>query len=532
MTYARQKRVLVVENDIHYRHSVQVLLEANGYTVFSAASADEGELIAAREKVHVALLDIRLKSDPDQDDLSGMILAEQLDPVIVTIMMSAYPSVEIVRSIYDDVAAFTFVNKEDPPSKLLEELAKAFEEKVRINLDLDIGWRGLCLEEVAREIEMDDKPAPEVLEAEVEELLCKLFKQADEVQVSQLIPADRIRSTSQSGAVLLQVQPHFARSGWGTYMVVKLAARDKIDVEAANYEEYVDGFIAGFRHTRIHHRVETHLLGGIIYTLVGTPVEECVDLGTFYTEHAASETVEVLTELFTEICERWYDSRNRRPRRTRDLMELYAKPLKLSVDRLEAAMAEAGLSDWAGGGKARHKIPGLKGQFVNPIEWLGRHPSLLAQSSLCSTHGDMHSRNLLVDRNRQAWLIDFYRTGRGHLFRDLVELESDVKFTLLEVTDLPSLLRFELALLSADHFNDAPTIPSFEEPELKKAFRVVQGIRHIAGQLADPGTDMQDYYQGLLLQTLAVIRLRHVTPEKKRHAYMAAALLVERLEEW
>ena len=67
---------------------------------------------------------------------------------------------------------------------------------------------------------------------------------------------------------------------------------------------------------------------------------------------------------------------------------------------------------------------------------------------------------------------------------------------------------------------------------MRKAFRVVQGIRHIAGQLADPGADMLDYYQGLLLQTLAMLRLRHVPPEKKRHAYLAASLLCERLEEW
>jgi hypothetical protein len=67
---------------------------------------------------------------------------------------------------------------------------------------------------------------------------------------------------------------------------------------------------------------------------------------------------------------------------------------------------------------------------------------------------------------------------------------------------------------------------------LKKAFGVVQGIRHIVGILADPGADMLDYYQGLLLQTLAMIRLRHVTPAKKQHAYLAAALLCERLEEW
>ena len=93
-------------------------------------------------------------------------------------------------------------------------------------------------------------------------------------------------------------------------------------------------------------------------------------------------------------------------------------------------------------------------------------------------------------------------------------------------------MRFESALLNAEHFDDAPTIPSFREPELRKAFRVVQGIRHIAGSLADPGADMLDYYRSLLLETLAMIRLRHVTPEKKRHAYLAAALLVERLEEW
>jgi thiamine kinase-like enzyme len=195
-------------------------------------------------------------------------------------------------------------------------------------------------------------------------------------------------------------------------------------------------------------------------------------------------------------------------------------------------LAEAGLSDWAGGDEKRHRVPGLRRRILNPVQWLREHPSLPSQASLCFTHGDMHSRNVLVDRDHHAWLIDFYRTGLGHLFRDLIELESDVKFTLLEVSDLPTLLRFESALLNAEHFNDAPTIPSFREPELKKAFSVVQGIRAIAGGLAEPGTDMLDYYQGLLFQTLAMIRLRHVSPLKKQHAYLAASLVCERLEEW
>ena len=530
MIDAYRGRVLVVDNDPDFRRSAQVLLNAQGYTVFTASDRCEARRIAPRERVHVAVLDIRLDSDPDRDDTSGLALADELDPLIVKIMLSAYPSVENLRSTFGDILAFAFVEKGECPDGLLKALERAFAEKVRINFDLSIYWRGISLEEVAREIEMEDKPDPAVLKSEIEEALGKLFYEADKILITRLIPAERIRSAAQSGAVLMKVQPHYPESGQGAPMAVKLAARDKINIEAVNYEQYVDRFIAGFRHTRIHRKVQTHLLGGIIYTLVGTPIEECVDLGTFYAEHTSEEMIEVLKELFTDICRLWYA--NRVSGEIHDMVKLYAKSLKLSVERLEAALEEAGLSDWAGMGEARHRLPGLRRRFVNPVEWLSRHPSLPTQASLCYTHGDVHSHNVLVDRDRHAWLIDFYRTGPGHLFRDLIELESDVKFSLLKVTDLTSLLRFESALLTREHFNDAPTIPSFQEPELRKAFRVVQGIRHIAGQLADPGADMLDYYQGLLLQTLAMLRLRHVPPEKKQHAYLAASLLCERLEEW
>jgi hypothetical protein len=43
---------------------------------------------------------------------------------------------------------------------------------------------------------------------------------------------------------------------------------------------------------------------------------------------------------------------------------------------------------------------------------------------------------------------------------------------------------------------------------------------------------MLDYYQGLLLQTLAMIGRRHIGPLKKRHAYLAASLLCQRLDHW
>jgi CheY-like chemotaxis protein len=528
---ARSGRVLVVDNDPHFRHSVALLLDAKGYTVFTASTRLEAMQIASRERVHVAVLDVRMESDPDHDDMSGLVLARELDPLIIKIMLTAYPSVEVVRSSFgDDVLAFTFVAKDECPERLLAALSRSFAEKVRINFDLSIRWQGIQLEEVAREIELGGNLPLAVVQAEVKETLGKLFYQSDEIRVAPLIPADRTRSISQSGAALVKVEPRYQGGGWGAPVVVKLAARGMIDVEARNYEQYVERFIAGFRHTLLRDKVQTHLLGGIIYTLVGTPLEECVDLGTFYVEHPAREVVEVLEGLFTETCRHWYD--NREAKRTLDLLELYARPLKLSADRLEAALREVGLSDWAGGSDAWHKMPGSRHTLVNPVEWLRRHPGLPAQISLCYTHGDIHSRNVLVDRNRQAWLIDFYRSGPGHLFRDLIELESDVKFILLGDADLAGLFRFEKALLSASHFGDTTTLPGFRQSELKKAYTVVQGIRQIASGLADPGTDMLDYYQGLLLQTLAMIRLRHVPRLKKCHAYLSASLLCRQLDEW
>jgi hypothetical protein len=483
--------------------------------------------LATRERVHVAVLDIRMESDPDHDDTSGLTLARQLDPLIVKIMVTGYLNVPVVRSSFGEASTFALVGKDELPAGLLDALKRAFAQEVGLNFDLSIRWQGIQLEEVARNLELANQPTQAVVQSEVEEVLGKLFQRADEIAVTPLIPAERMRSASQSGAVVLKVQPRY-QDGWATPVVVKLAIREMIGIEARNYKQHVERYINGFRHTLLQDKSETHLLGGIIYSLVGTPLEECVDLGTFYAAHSAAEVVRALNDLFTKTCRHWYE--NRAAKQNYDLVALYAKSLKLSVAKVEAALRRADMSNWAD--EAPLMIPEIKRAIVNPVVWLRQHSTLIAQVSLARTHGDLHSQNVLLDPNQQAWLIDFYRSGPGHLFRDLIELESDIKFVLLDVTDLPSLLQFEAALLSAKFFSDKPTLPTFRQAELRKAFEVVQGIRYIAGQLVGSRTSMLDYYQGLLLQTLTIIGRRHIAPPKKRHAYLAASLLCQRLDNW
>ena len=84
---------------------------------------------------------------------------------------------------------------------MLEELANAFAEKVRINFDLGVHWRvGLTLKEVAQQIELPDYEL-DVISSEVEEALAKLFYAADEIIVSPLMPGKRMSAFSRSGAV-------------------------------------------------------------------------------------------------------------------------------------------------------------------------------------------------------------------------------------------------------------------------------------------------------------------------------------------
>ncbi|GAB4450190.1 MAG: hypothetical protein Fur0044_45730 [Anaerolineae bacterium] len=528
MIPARPRRVLVVDNDSDFRDSVALLLQARGYTVFATGNRFEAMALAARERVHVAVLDVRMENDPDRDDTSGLTLARQLDPLIVKIVVTAYPSVPVVRGSYN--VAFKFVGKDELPGGLLEALAQAYASEVKINFDLSIRWEGIRVEEVAHHIELGDKPAPDIMQAEIEELLCKLFHDADEIVITPLIPANRVHSSSSSpsGAVVLKVQPR-ERGGRAAPVVVKLAGRKMIEVEDRNYNQYVEGYLDGYRHTLLKERARTHLLGGIIYSLVGTPLEECVDFGTFYLQQTAHEILRALDDLFSKTCRHWYE--NRETKQDYDLIELYAQPLKLTITRLENALHGAGLDTWAG--DTHPLVPELKRPIANPIEWFRRHPRLITQVALAPTHGDLHSQNVLLDPGHKAWLIDFYRSGPGHLFRDFIELEADIKFVLLDVADLPSLQVFEQALLSTRYFGDMPTLPTFRSGELRKAFEVIQGLRQMAGRLAGGRrAEMRDYYQGLLLQSLAMICLRHVAVPKKRHAYLAASMLCQRLDNW
>ncbi len=68
----------------------------------------------------------------------------------------------------------------------------------------------------------------------------------------------------------------------------------------------------------------------------------------------------------------------------------------------------------------------LSGSKRNIVENEAGDLSIVDLTYEAVTHGDLHGDNLLIDSRKNAWVIDFERSGEGHVLQDFIELESDI----------------------------------------------------------------------------------------------------------
>lgn len=117
-------QVLIADNDLDYLKSVKDVFEASGFKVITASTPTEARQILERKSVNLAILDIRLTDDNDDKDISGLVLAEQASSEIPKIILSSYPTMEVVRRAYAAniglPAATDFISKMQGVEDLLE----------------------------------------------------------------------------------------------------------------------------------------------------------------------------------------------------------------------------------------------------------------------------------------------------------------------------------------------------------------------------------------------------------------------------
>ncbi len=115
-------RILVVENDPLTRSDHVVNLERWGFQVFTAqgegqALIDDAKRLAKKERCHLAVVDMRLLSDDDPSDTSGLDLVRHLKPT-ESIVVTGFANEPVYPRIAAEKGALAVFGKQEGPQPL------------------------------------------------------------------------------------------------------------------------------------------------------------------------------------------------------------------------------------------------------------------------------------------------------------------------------------------------------------------------------------------------------------------------------
>jgi aminoglycoside phosphotransferase (APT) family kinase protein len=175
----------------------------------------------------------------------------------------------------------------------------------------------------------------------------------------------------------------------------------------------------------------------------------------------------------------------------------------------------------------------FKRAFTNPIADI-QGQEYPASTYICATHGDLNSDNILIDKDRHVWLIDFGLTGLGHILRDFAELDAVIRYQLLQAGDatLEERLALEEALAAPRYFSETEQLSGkFQtgNAALMKTYETVAYLRQLARQViaSNPEDDIREYNVALYYYSLNALRFYAWPQIQRQHALISASILFD-----
>jgi len=521
------KQILFIENDPHMARSVPRRLKLAGYDVIVARTPEEARRALTQELFQLAIIDIRVDDDRSDTDTSGFLLARQLPPTIPCLFHTAHDTKENIREALGSLGAEDIIAKDDPdgPRKLLTRVDELFRTSVGVNFALAIESE-VPLEAITWQLALaGDDRQPTSRTHDLSLVVRRLFREATTVRLTPLLPSATATIHAQSGAVLFKAQERRPQ-GSTVPVVLKLGTKEKIAEEAAHYRTSRP-YIGGQRVAQLEGEAYSRSVGGLIYSLIGADERGGVHpLSEVLFREETDVVINLLNRFFQQTFGRIYA--DAQPARL-DLTRHYTTGLCLTVPKLQAriraldpTLLTAPTLQWEG---LPYPLPNpLMLALQNGI--FRSFGEVETRTSLC--HGDLHSRNILVDSEQHFWLIDFARSAVSHSLRDFAELETDIKFHVLPLQSLADFFAFEQALTAPTDWTEEPSailLPT----RLQQAFDIIMALRRIAREHLTLAGSMDEYYQALFWHALNVVRFQTLTNEHKQQALVSAALLGQQM---
>jgi len=118
-----EQKILLVDDELIVRQSLQQWLEMEGFVVETAASGQEGLQMCKFDPIAVGVFDIRM---PGMDGMTLLKEVKKIKPQVSVIMMTAYASLDdAVTCIHE--GAYDYLIKPFPPEKLTHMIRHIYE---------------------------------------------------------------------------------------------------------------------------------------------------------------------------------------------------------------------------------------------------------------------------------------------------------------------------------------------------------------------------------------------------------------------
>ncbi len=374
------------------------------------------------------------------------------------------------------------------------------------------------------------------------ELLSEGMQPGDQALVEALFPrsdAVRLRAIQGgfSGAAVLEAQSWGAGRQLQRSSVVKLGSSAKLQPEIDNYAAYVREYVGNTAQLLGSHERNGRVALRWTYAgLSGTGIRTLADVA-----NAGEPLAPLIDRLFAH---------------QNTLGLLIGTPQREPARRLYADYAWSG-RDWERITRAAADVLGtseetptlpFEPQTPNPLpivaRWMGldggagERLGITYDVPVTTVHGDLNSRNVLIDGSGDVFVIDFAHTGPGHLLRDFARLETELLLVLAQQDDEHTLnKRVELAetLMQAADGRPATTLRDVLQQRGQRGQRAeaVARLRHHAHDYSGPwlGGPAEPYLLALLYSTLDTLRYAQCTIPAKRAALRIAGRLCQHLDE-
>lgn len=236
-------------------------------------------------------------------------------------------------------------------------------------------------------------------------------------------------SGGRSSARVFKLTPFFGpgRKTRGAPVVMKIASRAQGQGEKANYDKFARALPAACRPELLGF-VRTRAYSGLCYSFVGDSGGLKPDTLTASLQHGDTKKLDVvLRRLFAPMRDAWYSPAVTRAER--DIAKRYLDryftgrgPMGKTEATLQACAARYFKARQQGG---RYVIGGLS--FPSPRATLFDSRRKRPYRS-CILHGDLNSDNIVFsDDPSDVVVVDFQKTGRGHVYEDLIHVEASVR---------------------------------------------------------------------------------------------------------